>query len=467
MKRAWIFGGTAFLVGLLAGCGGPFNIGPEVSYSLGRQYTSETSNVFQLNFDTIGNDFQMILTGEGFEADVPMNQKTNLVSAITVTYEDEGVYVAGLEILRPDGISFFKTNFQWEYSTKIPRTPLVTPTDSNVNSERIELGISSATDPDTREIIVFGDVEDGEDYWRDIPETLYLHVKTTKPDGFKTISVQTRNKFGNVSEVKEVEIFKKSTPPRDCQVELTAPHVRDKVVRLWLSGVNDGPLFWKAIGNGIIRMPRYEEFTGSTQSTLTLTPGEGDKEFRVAVRDQSHNFCDFFDFKITYDREYITKSIHIKDTPIWVGEREQVLVVQYDHLPEDDLQIWIEGEVRETEYTHQWVPWQNEVPIVLDTNEGTTVVRIRFKLNGVEESGRLRTSVFHNPKIYYFSNTGKISLSKIPTLATVTVTGCSETYQGIPSAGQLPCSATGGTTITVIYTLEDGETITRSVQVPL
>ena len=104
------------------------------------------------------------------------------------------------------------------------------------------------------------------------------------------------------------------------------------------------------------------------------------KNVTIQIKDGAENYCLKNDYEILYDPEYEPGQVQIKGDPIWTDDTEVTINVAQDHLPSDEMEMYIFGGVDDADNTLQWIPYTEEdVTVPLAPVDGHRWVRVKFR----------------------------------------------------------------------------------------
>ncbi|WP_141734752.1 hypothetical protein [Oligoflexus tunisiensis] len=457
---------------LLAACGNnkiDVSAIPQFRYYIEAKYTAQLENTLIIE----GADVDQLtfkLSGHGFSADVPLDTEVPVKERTKLQYAEVGDYVVNIQFFKSDGTPLLQDSIKWSYSLESPDNPIVGFDSTATNDSHVVLLVSESRDPLTNEIWIEGDLsieENPKGSWRTIPQHSKVPVHLTEDDGVKTLRVKLRNDFKNETELKTIQIRKKTTAPTNCRVEVRGAGSQNRYFELKVYAENDGPVFYRVFGD--VSDPNvFNEFTGSGERVpLKLTAGTGVKNLTVQIRDEAENFCLREEIKVTSDPAYVGEGLRIKDDKVWSDSNQVTVLPWIDGFDDDQVEMYIHGDIVDDDNTFQWIPIQSELTVTLLPADGTRWVRVQYRLNGDLTSFRA-TPVHLKPMVRIMNGTDtpyKIVASDIIQLQHLTLTGCTEPYNQVPFAASYKCTPNAATA-TIVYTLKDGTTITKSANFP-
>jgi hypothetical protein len=351
----------------------------------------------------------------------------------------------------------------WIYSTEVPSKPIISILEEATNDTAVDVYSALNRGEHTKELWVDGDVQKPD--WLPIRLDSSAAVTLTESDGIKTLFVRYRNIFGTESvETVSISILKKSVPPTNCSVSTNSTTSADGTVRLQLSATNNGPLYFLVEGD-VQGDGKYKSFTDQHVETLTLTGGETN-EFQVKLRDIAGNFCPDKTFQVTVDPTHLAEGIEVTDHALWTDNPIINVTPLLDHVSSDVAEMYIHGNVQPDSKTFQWIPFENSVDVQLTPVDGHRFVRAKYRLNGVESVVR-SAGVYLQPFIRVTGSSAPyaVELSDIVGLTSLTLTGCSETYNNVAFQSPLACTPVG-LSLQADYYLTDGTSVRRTTDSP-
>jgi hypothetical protein len=465
----WIL---AVLAWLFAACGNnkiDVSAIPQFRYYIESKYTGNVENTLVIE----GHEVEQLsfkLSGRGFTADVPLDAEVPVKPRTRLQYTEVGDYVVNIQFFKSDGTPLLQDSLKWSFSLESPDNPIVGFASSATNDSRVVLLVSESRDPLTNEIWIEGDLsieENPKGSWRSIPEFSKVPIHLTEDDGLKTLRVKLRNDFKNETEMKTIQIRKKSTAPANCRVEVRGAGSQNRYFEVMLFAENDGPVYYRIFGD--VSDPQvFNEFNAAgTRIPIKLTSGTGVKNLTVQIRDEAENFCLREEIKVTSDPAYVGEGLRIKDDKVWTDSSVVTVLPWTDGFADDQVEMYIHGDIVDDDNTFQWIPFKTELDVTLQPADGTRWVRVQYRINDNLTSFRA-TAVHLKPQLWIQNGTDtpyKIVASDIIQLNYLTLTGCVETYNQVAFAASYKCTP-NASAATIVYTLKDGSTITKSANFP-
>ncbi len=438
------------------------------SFSFYMEYDATNKPENKLLLQSVSSNFYYSVTATGIESDISLDTVLPIKEETEFQFKEEGEYSIAVQIYLPDGTFYLEKNLTWIYDSGLTMTPIVGFNESATNDENVSLLVAGSKSPNTVEIWVEGDLhseEAPEGSWREIPSTNVIPLRVSQGDGFKNFKVKTRNKAKVESEVINLSLLRKGKSPEECYSFIPSI-TKSRFLKFEISANDSRQLYYRVFGD-INNDFQFHEFSGSEQVDLELTEGFGEKKVTIQIRDEAENYCLKDVYEILYDSNYIPGKVTIKDDPIWTDDPQVVINIQQDHLPSDELEMYVFGDIESSEYTDQWLPYSEaDIPLVLSPRDGHRWIRAKFRKNGVELP-MAWDGVYLKPFIHLRDVAGElqVSTSNIIAMDDMSITGCLESYDHIPYSAIITCSPTG-TTVEVEYFLQNGTSIVRSALVP-
>ena len=148
----------------------------------------------------------------------------------------------------------------------------------------------------------------------------------------------------------------------------------------------------------------------------------------------------------------------------WTDNPNITLKLQYDLFAGDNVEMYIEGGIGQSDLTFQWIPFQEKVDVVLNPSSGARHIMVRYRKNGVDTS-EVTVPIFLNPYVLVNGSSAIVDVypADIIGLTSLTIKGCAESdaYVKIPYTEKLTCTKADAK-VEAIYYLSDGTSITRS-----
>ncbi|HYX35236.1 MAG TPA: hypothetical protein VE954_19240 [Oligoflexus sp.] len=467
--QTWI---TATLALLLASCGNnkiDVSAIPQFRYYVESKFTSQIENTLVIEGSGV-EQLSFKLSGRGFTADIPLDTEVPVKTRTKLQYVEVGDYVVNIQFFKSDGTPLLQDAVKWSFSLESPDNPIIGFASHATNDSRVVLLVSESRDPLTNEIWIEGDLsieESPKGSWRTIPEFSKVPIHLTEDDGMKTIRVKLRNDFKNETDLKTIQIRKKSTAPTNCRVEVRGTGSQNRYFEVMVYAENDGPVFYRVFGD--VSDPNvFHEFVNTgTRVPIKMTSGAGVKNLTVQIRDEAENYCLRQDIKVTSDPNYIGEGIRIKDDKAWSDSNQVTVLPWVDGFADDQVEMYVHGDILDDDNTFQWIAYKPELDVTLQPADGTRWVRVQYRINGAVTSFRY-TSVYLKPYVLIQIGTDtpyKIVASEINQLSHLTLTGCAEPYNQVAFAASYKC-APNAPAATVVYTMKDGSSVTKATNFP-
>jgi hypothetical protein len=442
---------------------------PQFRYYIESKYTSQVENTLVIEGSGVETLF-FKLSGRGFSADVPLDKETPVRPRTKIQYSEVGDYIVNIQFFKSDGTPLLQDTLKWSFSLESPENPIVGFASNATNTSRVNLLVSESRDPLTNEIWIEGDLsieENPKGAWRAIPEGSKVPIRLTEDDGVKTLRIKLRNDYKNETELKTVQIRKKTTTPSNCRIEVRGKGSQNRYFEILLAAENDGPLFYRVIGD-IGEVSTFKEFNASGERVpVIMTEGVGTKSLTILVRDEAENYCPRKDILVDSDPNYEGEGVRIKDDKVWTDSNTLTVQPWTDGFSDDQVEMYIHGNIVDDDNTFQWVPFKPELDVTLQPSEGTRWIRVQYRINGNLSSFRA-TPVYLKPSVSIQNGTDtpyRIVASNIIQLNHLTLTGCVEAYNQVAFAASYKCTPNAAAA-TIVYTLKDGSTITKSANFP-
>ncbi len=438
---------------------------PQFRYFVESKFTGQVENTLVVEGTGV-EQMTFKLSGHGFSADVPLDQEIPVKSRTKLQYSEVGDYIVKIQFFKADGTPLLQDSLKWSFSLESPDNPIVGFESLATNDSRVVLLVSESRDPLTDEIWIEGDLsaeENPKGAWRTIPSTSKVPLRLSEADGNKVLKVKLRNSFKNETDLKTIQILKKTQAPTNCRFEVRGAGTVNRYFELFLAADNDGPVYFRAFGD-VVEPAGFQQFTGSgARVPLKLTADAGEKKFTIQIRDAAENYCLREDVKVISDPSYVSEGINVKDSRTWSDSNEVIVQPWIDHFADDTIEMYVHGDINADENTFQWIPWKPELTVNLQPSDGNRWVRVQFRINGLLTSFRY-TPVYLKPNVLIQVGTDtpyRIVVANMIDLDKVTITGCVETYQMVTFSAGYKCTASAAA-VSVQYFLKNGSTLTKT-----
>jgi len=442
---------------------------PQFRYYVESKFTGQIENNLIVEGDGI-DQLTFKLSGHGFTAEVPLDVEAPVRPKTRLQYVEAGDYAVIVQFFKSDGTPLLRDSLKWSFSLESPDNPIAGFANSATNDSHVVLLISASRDPQTNEIWVEGDLSSEESpsgSWRAIPSTSNLPLHLTEADGMKTLKIKLRNDFKNETEVKTLQILKKSHGPTNCKFQVKGTGTVNRMYELVVSAENDGPLFYRVFGD-VSEPYGFQPFKGpSARVTVKLSPGVGVKNLTVQIKDAAENYCLREDFKVNSNPAFVGEGIFIKNNKTWTDVDQITVQPWIDHFADDTIEMYIHGDVVADSTTFRWIPWSPEVLVTLQPADGNRWVRVQFRVNGQLSSFRY-TPVYLKPQVIIrpgIDSPYRLVASSFINLENLTITGCTETYNQVAFAASYRCTP-NASSATITYLLKDGSSVSKSANFP-
>jgi hypothetical protein len=366
-----------------------------------------------------------------------------------------------------NGMAYIIDDLGWEYNTEVPPQPKAYFSEEATSDQGVFLIFNRKSVSNVEEAWIEGDLDESftpAGAYYALPTDDQVILKLSAADGLKTIKVKYSNVFGTEGPELILTILKKSTAPANCSAVAVSPKTGSGFTRIRVGAVNDGPLYYKIIGD-VDPLKDYTEFAGPTEDVwVTLTAGDGNKNLVAYIRDVAGNVCEPIPISVEMVTGWVPGAVSIQDNPIWTDNPVVTVLPQFDHFEGDDVTMYISGGVIAGSNTFQWIPYAETVDVTLSPAEGTRHVIVSYKKDGSQVS-EVTTSVFLRPNIYA-NSLGGLSYNIVPSdiigMTSMTISGCVESYVNVPFSAALSCTKSAAA-VTATYYFSDGTSVTRSV----
>lgn len=452
-----------FLASLLNSCGPDEDNSADISYYLERTATNLPFNTLVTK---VADDlkYKFSLSGQGINAEIPLNEITELRDRTMISTPSVGKYTLLLTIHQfDDEVPIIKESLSWEYSTEPPPIPTIFFSEPATSDENVIILVPSAKGENTKEIWVEGDLESisAKGQWYDIPETGQVPIKVSEGDGVKSFKLKYRNIFGTEGEESDAEILRKSTPPQGCKAVPFANTLATSTLPLNVYGTDELGVWFKVTGDVAVEKD-YIRFDDFVKTSVTLSSSTGNKNITVKIKDIAGNHCDDINLSIVVDPNHSLAGVSIKDGLIWTDTPSLTILPRYDHFEEDAYEMYIEGGVVDDDNTFKWLPFTTEVPVTLSPSSGTRHIIVRYRHLGVEVA-EVSVPIFLRPYILVSGGHAVVNITPAEIIGTksITVVGCQERYDNIQFDDSISCTK-DGSEVSVTWHLSDETSITRS-----
>ena len=409
-------------------------------------------------FEVLGeNNYEVMLSGEGFTASSGFEEFVPLPDRLDFSILSRRKVLLSLDIRYSDGTPFLSEEFEVEYSLEKPRNAVLSLSESATNDDVVFLLIANK-DKNTKEVWVEGDLSDPTSQagkWLPFDRSSKVTLNLKPGDGIKRIKTKVRNIFGTETELTELSVLKKSKGPENCSVQAISNKSQVDLTRLKLSAQNEGPLYYRVIGDVASNMD-FVKFTGSVKTNIKLTKGEGKKKLTVMVRDEAENYCPRKNLEITVDPNHQPINIRLAGEPYYTLDPTVTVIPYFEAFSDEPVEMLLEGGIVESENSFQWIP-MGSVDVTLEEPAGNRFVYVTYRdLNGVE-SPRISVPIYYKP-ILEFRGTAApyyLGLSNMVGLSSLKIEGCQEGYASIEFSRNIACTP-NSSTVRVTYQFENG-----------
>ena len=441
--------------------GGTVSMG-NASYALNRAATNIKTNTLNIHLDH-PDGYTFSIEGTGFEADIAIGVKVPIQELVHLTYTEEGSYQLILKIFQSDGAIIMEDVLPWEYSTEVPPDPVVSFSEVATSDDKVLLLVDLNKGIHTNELSVVGDVGNYPSKWHKIEADGTVPLQVSAADGLKKMVVKYRNIYGTESRNSlNIQILKKSIGPKNCAVTVDNTTTATGQVRMQLSALNDGNLYYLPLGE-VTSTGTFTRFSNQTTATVSLLGGPGVYKLTMQLRDIAENYCPTTSFTVTYDPTHTSEGISVENNALWTDNPVINVLPRIDHVGSDVVEMNISGDIVPSATTFQWISYQAITSVQLSPVDGNRFVRVQYRLNGTQSVVR-SVAIFLTP---YLRSTGasspyQLELSNIVGLTSVSITGCTEVYDHIAYQSTVTCTSPTPP-VTATYYLKDGTSVSRSV----
>lgn len=430
-----------------------------VKYYLERSATNVKENVLILEVD---GDFKpnFHLSGDGFSSEFALDEVQGFRERSTLNVPDFGDVDIALTLYQENGKPYLSDTLTWQSSDEVPPLPKPYFSEAASSDAYVYLILPSTRGKNVKEVWVEGDVEPAEGRYYEIPADDQVLIQLTAADGMKDLRVKYRNIFGTDGAVTTASILKKSVGPQNCKATPVATKTASGLIRTRIQADNDGPLYYKITGD-LETQRDFLEFEDSIEEFIALSAGEGTKNLTVKIKDEAGNACSDIKLAITFDKSYRPGSVAIKNNLIWTDNPQITILPQFDYLEGDLITMQVSGGILDDANTFDWIPYQAELPLTLTPNDGTRHVIVQFKKDDTVVS-EVTVPIYLRPFVQVAGSapTQTLSVSNIVGATSLTITGCSESYQNVAYAASYACTKVAAE-VSVTFFLKDGTSVTR------
>ncbi|SMF18395.1 hypothetical protein [Pseudobacteriovorax antillogorgiicola] len=448
------------VLGGLYSCGKESNVG-EVSYNLETVASSEPGNRLFLTSSKGSPPFFKI-TGNGLTASVDLDSIYPLRDVVDLMTTGEGEYELELVLLNQDYHAYLEDSLFWEFSTEPPPDPVVSFNENATHDTDVILLIPSTKGEDTNQIWIAGDLNQfSAGQWYDIPLDGQIPLVVSSEDGIKKFQVRYKNIFGLESDLVDLELVKKSTPPLDCQANTKSNIVNESQVEIAVSAIDPYPLQFQITGD-VRTIYDYQTFSEGVRAYRQLKNLNGYNDIQVTIADIAGNQCEPINLKIYNDPQHSEFQVSFKQHTFYTFDPRVIVQARVDSL--EDVTMKIVGDVMDTDSTFTTMPFSPETEVVLSPSQGTRIVEIIYYLEG-QEFGRASGHIYllPEPSLQGIDPNFIIVPNKIIELSSISVTGCAEMISQVSFAETLVCTRVDSQ-IKVSYLLSNGEILEHSFE---
>lgn len=411
-----------------------------------------------------------MISGEGFTADLALNETHEIKERTTITFDEERVYNLALTIFQTDGTILIKDNLSWEYNLEFPAPPIVGFEKKATNTQDVWILVSSHRKENTNEIWLQGDLDQTEiptGSWRSIPASGIIPVKLSSKEGVKNVRVKLRNDYQNETDEVNISILFKPLGPQNCKVVLPSYTLANNKVRMKLLAEDAlGQMYYRVFGD-VFEVNKFTQFQTNEIIEFALSPSEGKKRVVIQMRDIAENYCRREEITLTLDKNYRAKDVLIENELLYTDDPNITAVTKYDGFAEDfeGLEMFVHGDIMKTADTFKWIPYAKNIDIKLTPVNGNRFVRIQYRnLEGLQ-SGIISRAIFLKPYLIIQGGSAPYTVlpSEIVGLSSLTLEGCETDYINVPYQFSFSCTPKDSS-LTVHYYFEDQATKTVTAQ---
>lgn len=401
----------------------------DVTFELKNPYTNKETNSVLFN-SKVPNKLQFMLTQtsgpEGLEIEnTPFGEYVDFKKTLVIKYKKEGKYTLSVTVItKSDKLVVYEDSISWEYSKKIPPTPIASILQGEyTNLDEVTFSLNSdifSSKDNLTEYMIDGDIK-GNASWKAIPEDLStLKEMISLQDGQKKFKIKFRNIYGSESEAVEVSIIKDSVRPRDCQVIIKnisgfVPDITDKENFSLTLKATDFFTFSEEVPETYFRIlgsdgteTEWDTFIKETDIDLPIIDPEEDETilYRVQMKDRAGNQCPEIPLTLTYDSDYSLipsiKTLSSMNHPFY-GSQSHIVRVLVNHPDREtkELEFNLYGDISGNN-TNKWMSLTNEVinegiDVELPLTSASWWIRVKFRNKGTEQV----TEALHTPFLMY------------------------------------------------------------------
>ena len=252
----------------------------DVSYELEKVASSQPNNriYFQSENSQAQNYFS--IDGEGIISSVGYQTLATLIDEVDITAENEGKFEIEVTFYNRDKIPYLVDNLDWEYSTEIPPTPIITFSEEATKDTEVIVIFDDSKGQNTNEVWISGDLlENSDGKWFSIPLSGQLPISLSTADGDKNLNFRYRNIFGIEGQETSSMIVKDSVAPSPCSARAQSQTVSSKFVEVELTAVDPLTLFYQISGDVPI-VYGFQEFTNS-ERVIAKLKNEGENNLSL------------------------------------------------------------------------------------------------------------------------------------------------------------------------------------------
>ena len=441
----------------LLGCGssGSQNLGG-ITYYL--EFPGTHSGDLKLVFEG-DNPSHFFIKLENPSAGLSFDQPTNLMipiphGGIKALATQGGDNTFDFTLYNADGGVLSKENIAFDYDKVIPDAPPLAFSEKATKDTQVQLLVSTFRDERYKEIFLEGDVDpEYAGRWLEINQADRVDFHVTRGEGLKTVNVKLRNTYNAITDFMPYSIYLDQTKPQNCHVELASNTVGSPQANLRISADDSLDLTYRVLGD-TIEATSFKDITSGETAWVSLGKEEGVKNLQVYIGDAAQNFCDPITLEVTFDKSYEPIGLSLKNNPYYTNNQLVTIKPRIDTFDTSKVEMFIDGGV-EGEGTHEWVPFAAQKEISLKEGTGNRFIYIKYRDQG-GETVKVHTQIYLQPFARYHAASASLALSRMVGVQSVTIKGCSESYEAIePESSSLACQPKEDSG-SVIWSFADG-----------
>lgn len=370
--------------------------------------------------------------------------------------EKDGKYSFSFRVLGPDGAPVLgdDVSFQENREEDVPPLSL---SEEQSSDDLVSILVPKFGSRSWKRIWVEGDVDQKfKNKWLTPGANSLLDIRLSAGEGLKFVTARARDGGSFVSRPVTMTTRVDSTPPGHCLVESPAPFVQKALVNLRIASDETQPIYARALGD-INEAPFFHDVTNGKSFWVSLTPGDGRKKLQIFIKDAAENFCPPVDFYVVVDHNYNPMGVTIKNATNYSMNQNITLLPRLDVFDKTKYEMFIDGNVKDSENTFKWIPATESVDVTLSDGEAQKTIFVKYR-DEETETDKVWTSTYYSPSArYYETQGGTLVVAQIQGANTVSVEGCGTLLSDVNLAPSYRCpGATSGSDIFVTYKFADG-----------